>query len=246
MCHYKGAKPIFWGFIFTLCLLSHPGWIDAQGSGSGSSHFQISKDNAGDLQPVWTYPLEGGTGFGHKLLFDDKQNLLYFTQTNRVLALDPSIGILVWEYLPNRNAVNSEGVQSSIICRKSGKFYLRTEEGRSQILYEDGDITLSPSQEWKNDEGCEPGATDSRDMLKTEGLIFVTEGSEFQAKDAESQKTLYSFDLGTTRISGPITYTIDGKQYVVQHGGFVHGTEATGMERSISMNDFLVSFGLSE
>ena len=62
-------------------------------------------------------------------------------------------------------------------------------------------------------------------MLSTAGgLVFYTsQNADFQAVDAASGEILYSVNLGTTPKSGPITYMLDGKQYVVQALGGVPG-----------------------
>lgn len=60
-------------------------------------------------------------------------------------------------------------------------------------------------------------------MLSTAGgLVFYTsQNADFQAVDAVSGEFLYSVNLRTTPKSGPITYMLDGKQYVVQAVGGV-------------------------
>ena len=62
-------------------------------------------------------------------------------------------------------------------------------------------------------------------MLSTSGgLVFYTsQNADFQAVDAASGEILYAVNLGTTPKSGPITYMLDGKQYVVQAVGGVPG-----------------------
>ena len=62
-------------------------------------------------------------------------------------------------------------------------------------------------------------------MLSTAGgLVFYTsQNADFQAVDAASGEILYAVNLGTTPKSGPITYMLDGKQYVVQAVGGVPG-----------------------
>ena len=62
-------------------------------------------------------------------------------------------------------------------------------------------------------------------MLTTAGnLVFYTsQAGVFHAKNATTGETLYDLGFGMTPKSGPITYMLDGKQYVVQLVGGVPG-----------------------
>ena len=62
-------------------------------------------------------------------------------------------------------------------------------------------------------------------MLTTAGdLVFYTsQAGVFHATNATTGEILYTFNLGVTPKSGPITYMLDGKQYVVQPVGGVPG-----------------------
>ncbi|PYM07851.1 MAG: PQQ-dependent dehydrogenase, methanol/ethanol family, partial [Candidatus Rokuibacteriota bacterium] len=55
-------------------------------------------------------------------------------------------------------------------------------------------------------------------MLATAGnLVFYTsQGGVFHATNATTGEILYTFNLGTTAYSGPITFMVDGKQCVAQ------------------------------
>ena len=62
-------------------------------------------------------------------------------------------------------------------------------------------------------------------MLSTAGnVVFYTSASGvFHATHAVTGEILYTFNLGTTAKAGPITFMLDGKQYVVQAVGGVPG-----------------------
>ena len=62
-------------------------------------------------------------------------------------------------------------------------------------------------------------------MLTTAGnLVFYTsQAGVFHATNATTGEILYTKDLGITPKAGPITYMLDGKQYVVQPVGGVPG-----------------------
>jgi alcohol dehydrogenase (cytochrome c) len=53
------------------------------------------------------------------------------------------------------------------------------------------------------------------------GLVFYGEsnGGAFVAADARSGKPLWHFDTGENWKAGPMTYAIDGKQYVAVAAG---------------------------
>ena len=58
-------------------------------------------------------------------------------------------------------------------------------------------------------------------MLTTAGNLtfYTTRGGVFQAVNATTGEILYAFNLGTTAYAGPITFTTNGKQCVVQVAG---------------------------
>jgi alcohol dehydrogenase (cytochrome c) len=62
----------------------------------------------------------------------------------------------------------------------------------------------------------EGGILQSGLMSTAGGLIFYgdTNGGSFVAADAKSGKLLWHFDTGMGWKAGPMTYAIDGKQYV--------------------------------
>ena len=80
----------------------------------------------------------------------------------------------------------------------------------------------SGKEAWRN-EDTKPGY--SGGMLTTAGglTIYSTQGGEFRVVDATSGKILYSLNLHTAAKSGPITYTQNGKQYIVQALGGLPG-----------------------
>ncbi|PYM82245.1 MAG: hypothetical protein DME09_14875 [Candidatus Rokuibacteriota bacterium] len=62
-------------------------------------------------------------------------------------------------------------------------------------------------------------------MLTTAGNLtfYTTQAGIFNATNATTGEVLYTFNLGTTAKSGPITFMVDGKQCVVQEVGGVPG-----------------------
>ena len=75
---------------------------------------------------------------------------------------------------------------------------------------------------WKNEED-KPGYAGG--MLTTAGnlVFYATQGGEFRAVNATTGEVLYSLNTGTAAKAGPITYTQNGKQYVVQALGGLPG-----------------------
>ena len=54
-------------------------------------------------------------------------------------------------------------------------------------------------------------------------MFYTSQAGIFHATNATTGEILYTFNLGVTPKSGPITYMLDGKQYVVQPVGGVPG-----------------------
>ena len=77
----------------------------------------------------------------------------------------------------------------------------------------------SGKESWRS----KPG--DAGSMLTTAGdlLFYTSQTGVFHAVNATTGEILYTHSLGTTSKSGPITYMLDGKQYVVQMVGSVPG-----------------------
>jgi alcohol dehydrogenase (cytochrome c) len=80
----------------------------------------------------------------------------------------------------------------------------------------------SGKEVWRNQKST-PGFAGG--MLATAGnLVFYTsQAGIFTASDASTGAILYQFSVGTTAKAGPITYMVDGKQYVVQTLGGLPG-----------------------
>jgi alcohol dehydrogenase (cytochrome c) len=84
---------------------------------------------------------------------------------------------------------------------------------------------------WRNEDN-KPGYAGG--MLTTAGglTIYTTQWGEFRVVDATSGKILYSVNLHTAAKAGPITYTQNGKQYIVQALG---GTAGFGRDESLQL-----------
>ncbi len=76
---------------------------------------------------------------------------------------------------------------------------------------------------WRNELKGKPGYAGG--MLTTAGniTVYTTQGGGFTVADATSGKVLYSVNLGVAAKSGPITYSHNGKQYIVQPLGGTPG-----------------------
>jgi glucose dehydrogenase len=62
-------------------------------------------------------------------------------------------------------------------------------------------------------------------MLATAGglVIYTTQGGGFTVADGNNGKVLYSVNLGVAAKAGPATYSVGGKQYIVQALGGTPG-----------------------
>ena len=81
----------------------------------------------------------------------------------------------------------------------------------------------SGKEVWRNELKGKPGYAGG--MLTTAGniTVYTTQGGGFTVADATSGKVLYSVNLGVAAKSGPMTYSHNGKQYIVQPLGGVPG-----------------------
>ena len=93
----------------------------------------------------------------------------------------------------------------------------------------------SGAKEW-----CNPGHA-AGGMLTTAGnLVFYTDQTgTFHAMNATTGESLRTFNVGVTT-TGPITFMLDGKQYVVQPVGGVPGWGIE--ERHLDRGGMLVAF----
>ncbi|MFX8696513.1 hypothetical protein ABTM58_21070, partial [Acinetobacter baumannii] len=61
------------------------------------------------------------------------------------------------------------------------------------------------------------------------GLVFEGQADgQFVAHDADSGQTLWSYDLGVGTQAAPITYAVNGKQYVSILAGWAGGLMVLG------------------
>ncbi len=81
----------------------------------------------------------------------------------------------------------------------------------------------SGKEVWRNELQGKPGYAGG--MLTTAGdlTIYTTQGGGFTVADASSGKVLYSVNLGVAAKAGPMTYSHNGKQYIVQALGGTPG-----------------------
>jgi len=94
---------------------------------------------------------------------------------------------------------------------------------------------------WRNEDN-KPGYAGG--MLTTAGglTIYSTQWGEFRVVDAASGKILYAVNLHTAAKSGPITYTQNGKQYIVQALG---GTAGFGRDDALGTEFGSIVVGFS-
>ena len=106
------------------------------------------------------------------------------------MSYDPKTGLV---YIPE-----IENGQTSIF---SGRTFLRAWDPiRSKTVWE------APSADWWDHAGV---------LSTAGGLVFQGTGTgQFRAYDADTGKKLKSIEIGTTVIAAPMSYTVDGVQYV--------------------------------
>jgi alcohol dehydrogenase (cytochrome c) len=72
---------------------------------------------------------------------------------------------------------------------------------------------------------------DESGMLSTEGDLLFTgySNGKFAAYDADTLKELWSFNLGTPITAPPISYAVNGKQYIAVLAGGANGVRQAGL-----------------
>jgi alcohol dehydrogenase (cytochrome c) len=126
--------------------------------------------------------------------------------------------------------------------------------------YWGGQVELIKEQQWGHVKAFDPGTGQQvwswdadhpmlGSLLSTAGnLVFAGEPTgEFSAFDASSGEKLWSFQTGSGIHSSPVTYSVNGKQYIAVHsgwGGWIKGfsPQLYGAPRG----DALVVFALPE
>jgi alcohol dehydrogenase (cytochrome c) len=144
------------------------------------------------------------------------------------------------------------------VVEQCGIFKTAPTEFRESLPYWGGDVQLRTDRQWGEVKAIEPLSGREvwswrsphpmvASLLATAGdLVFAGEPTgEFSGFDARTGEKLWSFQTGSGIHSSPVTYSVDGRQYVAVHsgwGGWIKGfaPELYGAPRG----DALVAFAL--
>ncbi|MCP5144015.1 MAG: PQQ-dependent dehydrogenase, methanol/ethanol family [Gammaproteobacteria bacterium] len=153
--------------------------------------------------------VQGGHGW-HKNSFNPETGLLYIATQRAYYAMqaDPN-------YMRNVGGANTG------LAFAAGFNYYRDhpDAPREFVGYVVAWDPVAGKEVWRSEEHDGPtGST----LATGGGLVFSGGGNntnEFRAYDATTGQKLWSFDTQTGMVAGPITYELDGKQYVAASVG---------------------------
>jgi len=90
-------------------------------------------------------------------------------------------------------------------------------------------LAWNPVEKKKAWEVRTPGASNGGVMATAGGLVFQGQSDGlFVAHDAHSGKILWSYDMGVGTMGAPISYEVDGKQYITVPAGWAGGQMLLG------------------
>ncbi|WP_028008810.1 PQQ-dependent dehydrogenase, methanol/ethanol family [Solimonas flava] len=90
-------------------------------------------------------------------------------------------------------------------------------------------IAWNPAAQKKAWEEPVPGANNGGVMATAGGLVFQGQADgRFVAHDARTGKIVWSFDMGVGSMGAPISYEVDGKQYITVPAGWAGGQMLLG------------------
>ncbi len=170
-----------------------------------------------DKKPVVMWPGTFGTHNWQPMSFSPKLNLAFIPTIHQADAF-ASEGLDPRQWQPESNAWNT-GLSWSVTGGKGVR--VPVEEFSSSLQAYD---PVSQKQVWSV---SNPGIVNGGTMVTAGGLVFqgLIDGS-FNAYDATSGKKLWSFPSGVSVLGAPISYSINGKQYVSVMAGPPSGSPA--------------------
>jgi PQQ-dependent dehydrogenase (methanol/ethanol family) len=155
-------------------------------------------------------------------------------------ALNPNTGMI---YLPRReNGMTYilEKVQIKSNVRNLGSTF-EIMKGGSQVASAHG--LKDGAEKWRlsvNKDGYSGG------MLTTAGglTIFAEQGGTVNVTNAETGAVLYTFNANSASKSGPMTYVVDGKQYIAFAFGGLPTFGSAPDDNPVNHASIMVAFGL--
>src|SRR5947207_1835914 len=136
-----------------------------------------------------------------------------------IVAVDTDSGKVNWRYLAvPGDPWDYDVPQTPMVMTLNGKKTIVQPNKTGYIQYLDAKDVTTGREVWR-DQKSKDGYAGG--MLTTAGNLtfYTSQNGAFQAVNATTGEILYTFNLGTTAFAGPITFSVDGKQCVVQPAG---------------------------
>jgi mono/diheme cytochrome c family protein len=168
---------------------------------------RYDRENIFNLSPG----VQGGHGW-HSNAWNPETNLIYIATQRAYFAMQS-----VEEFTPNPDP---NGNNLAIDMSANFTYYQANPDApREFVGYVSAWDMVTGEEVWRGDENSGPTGS----IISTGGgLVFSGGGNntnEFRAYDTVSGEKLWSFDTQTGMVATPITYELDGKQYVAASVG---------------------------
>ena len=170
-----------------------------------------------DVEPVAVYPTGGGAHNWSPMSFNPNTGLVYIPA-----SYQPYTYQAAEEYKPNSNGdVRTSAVPRQIKAPAIGPMAPDGVRGGLQAW-----DPVKHTLVWRADGG---GGIGGGTVTTGGNLVFhVMNDGHFMAYSADKGEKLYELQIGRTGMAPPITYEIDGKQYVAFMGGVGRASSTTG------------------
>lgn len=176
--------------------------------------------------PVLVYPGPGGAHNWFPMGYSPRTKLAYFPayQSGMVYALDPD-----FEPTPFRSNAGWGGYSGEALEKRQQLMEQANADEKAWLVAYD---PVRQRIAWRNEL---PRHGNGGVMITASDLVFEgTTHQTFAAFDARTGSQLWSFPIQSSPVAGPITYELDGEQYVAVNAGW--GGGAAGVERSMGID----------
>ena len=173
--------------------------------------------------PYLVYPGPGGAHNWFPMGYSPRTKLAYFPayQSGLVYALDPNFKPQPFRSNAGWGGYTGEALEKRSRLQKEGD----ANEKAWLVAYD----PVKQEIAWRVDL---PRHGNGGVMVTASDLVFEgTTNQDFSAFDARTGRQLWSYPIQSSPVAGPITYEIDGEQYIAVNAGW--GGGAAGVERSM-------------
>jgi quinohemoprotein ethanol dehydrogenase len=176
--------------------------------------------------PVLVYPGPGGAHNWFPMGYSPRTRLAYFPayQSAMVYALDPN-----FKPQPFRSNSGWGGYTGPAVEKRNSLMQQWAAEEKAWLVAYD---PVKQEVRWRVEL---PRHGNGGVMITASDLVFEgTTKQEFSAFDANTGKVLWSYPIQSAPVAGPITYEVDGVQYIAVNAGW--GGGAAGVERAAGID----------